>query len=489
MEQRTEFLKHLRNTHFVLVVTSIVIIVGLTGSQRIFAKAQTQLDAIINAEDAFRSDNLIKRIRNQAGGLTTTDGTAVKDFAAFLDDAVSAAWRRMEEESAQFPALELGYIDTYADFLLGAEPERYRYVYDEDLLDYTGLFHPQGTILESKGKFSYFLFDDGYRSSTLQDVKAGFDNLLAVERMYVQPTSFEYHTAMAVDEAIMNELANINADGDNVTLRLSAELKGLELTTPLHRDKHKHNMLAAQEDPYFLHDETLKPDMIVLDVTLDNTSDNAAVLFAEAPKTIEMRLPVFFNVVQPTFLEHLFREAFPNQPVASRYLAGGRSFAVLFPELAEVTQDLGSLNMENLTTYLRNQAGKGDAPITLLGVQLAQDLIEVWGILVLIGIQLYFCLHLSTYARLYSQGEEPSVFPWIGAYRDIVSRTIFSLSLALPVGVTGFLAYTQIATADSVKSLTAIYIVIEIVLFLFTAAAARKIASPKKQNTAPASPQ
>lgn len=188
----------------------------------------------------------------------------------------------------------------------------------------------------------------------------------------------------------------------------------------------------AEEDPTGYDDYDFKFDELVLDCRVRATVGEAV--------SFELVLPVMFRTQQPEFVADTLRQPNFDDTYYARYLSGAQTFARLFPELMQVSNHLMSLSPEDLGSFLEDQRQKSGAPISVLGLQVSRDLIEVWGVLLMLTIQLYFCMHYRTLLDRLTPDEDV-VFPWIGVYRHRLSALVFQFSLALPSAVTLFAAF------------------------------------------------
>ncbi len=84
--------------------------------------------------------------------------------------------------------------------------------------------------------------------------------------------------------------------------------------------------------------------------------------------------------------------------------------------------------------YLLKQVEQNNAPISVMGIQISQSLLGIWGLIFLLCVQLYFCMHYQTLVDK-MHGNKIPVFPWIGLYTNKASVAIFHLSECLPVAV------------------------------------------------------
>ena len=109
-------------------------------------------------------------------------------------------------------------------------------------------------------------------------------------------------------------------------------------------------------------------------------------------------------------------------------------FAKSFPELDSESVHIQSAKLSDLEDHLlarRQRSGEG---IQVLGLKLPRSAIELWGLVALIGVQLYLWLHLRILASRINRHDQAWETPWLALYHDSrIARTIFALTLFLPI--------------------------------------------------------
>lgn len=129
-------------------------------------------------------------------------------------------------------------------------------------------------------------------------------------------------------------------------------------------------------------------------------------------------------------LAEVIDEARVNVPVGA--------FADVFRDLSVVTHNFRDVPLEQvgrIIDALREHVG---ADLELLGVKIPSQAIRFWGILVLLGIQVYFVLHLKQLAQLETRDDLMEAV-WIAAYPSALPRTAAIFSGAILPTVTVFL--------------------------------------------------
>lgn len=111
-------------------------------------------------------------------------------------------------------------------------------------------------------------------------------------------------------------------------------------------------------------------------------------------------------------------------------------FNSTFSEIDSIAgKNLDSLSIENLINVLKSELKRSGDSTQIFGVNLPSETISTWGMIALIGLQIYFALH---FRALFSIGltRNDRKFPWIGLFCDRASRlTFISTASLLPAAV------------------------------------------------------
>ena len=171
-----------------------------------------------------------------------------------------------------------------------------------------------------------------------------------------------------------------------------------------------------------------------------------------------------FGKSEVRFIGEMLKSIESGDEVYPRYLNGARTTQELFPELHSVTSLLSSAEYSELENFIREKAEENKTPINVFGLSISSQLIGIWGVVLLLSIQIYFCIH---YNALLNQARtnEDVVFPWIALYHDISSKLVFQVSLFLPVFVCGIMFYSQGAGAFNHK---VIFLVLALLIFIWS---------------------
>lgn len=122
-----------------------------------------------------------------------------------------------------------------------------------------------------------------------------------------------------------------------------------------------------------------------------------------------------------------------HYPATWRY---GR-FEDAFRELDAITKDFQDISLEATQRIVRSESERSRDAFEAFGVKFPIETTASWGILLLLGTQVYFWLHLSEYRKIRIVAASP--IAWIGNYSSASARILFLLtSCIIPVSVTIF---------------------------------------------------
>jgi hypothetical protein len=126
------------------------------------------------------------------------------------------------------------------------------------------------------------------------------------------------------------------------------------------------------------------------------------------------------------------------------------AFSTSFKELYDATSGRQTDSFETLTSYFAAEASKPRTDtFEIFGVKFPVERASGWGIFLIIGIQLYFWVHLHELAPRLEEDDEGWGVAWIGVYRSGPARALFLGSIvALPLVTIGLL------TVNALKHIT-----------------------------------
>jgi hypothetical protein len=108
------------------------------------------------------------------------------------------------------------------------------------------------------------------------------------------------------------------------------------------------------------------------------------------------------------------------------------SFASSFSELDTVTTGIQDKSFEYITAKLAQEASKPKTDsFEIFGVKFPVETASRWGIVLIVGIQLYLWIHLYELSPKLKEGDEGWNVAWIGVYQSLPARILFLASTAL----------------------------------------------------------
>ena len=115
-------------------------------------------------------------------------------------------------------------------------------------------------------------------------------------------------------------------------------------------------------------------------------------------------------------------------------------FKNTFSEIDSITgNNLDEISLNNLIEVLKGELRRSGDSIEIFGIKIPTEAISTWGIIALVGLQLYFILHFNSLASNISKEDAEIKFPWIGMFGDIFSRAAFFAStVVLPSVVVAY---------------------------------------------------
>jgi hypothetical protein len=122
----------------------------------------------------------------------------------------------------------------------------------------------------------------------------------------------------------------------------------------------------------------------------------------------------------------------------------GDSFERTFSELHHVTQPYQELSLESVKAILEGELRRAGERIQFLGINVTEQSLTNWGIVLIFVIQLYFLVHIMELLSWLGPADPARNVAWIGLYPGIIARlTSISTAAVLPIGVQVYLALTR----------------------------------------------
>jgi len=166
---------------------------------------------------------------------------------------------------------------------------------------------------------------------------------------------------------------------------------------------------------------------------------------ADSFETVDMTMTVDATRGTLEYLDEDKRGYFYKFPVrkfiyaeVSQSLLGGEfknwktgRFTDSFPELARAAQDLDSLELEDAVKFISTEAAKGSEVFEAFGMKFPTGQITLWGIVILLGVQLYFYMYLSQLSGKLAQNDTGWDVPWLGMNTSFIAQTVFFLTVII----------------------------------------------------------
>jgi len=444
------FLQHLRSVHFTMILTAGAILLGISGGGNIYDKALVQLRDVNRLHELlgaqYITDSLVAEIDKPPDPIEEDRSNALDDL---LQHSLSEIFE-IQIDNMSSNTFKLIYDDTYFE---GDDFDSLNW-FDHHLAI---LSDGKSTNMSSLGLTSY--------GNSLGEKRASLDTVLLNSIVYVNP-SFEIAFYTAGSNAQIQEQQETvtliqGALANAETISFNIEVSSISLADDSSRTKYNEAVAITEEDPIGY--EQFDGDFDSFDLRLNISYRNGEVSPVKRLSK-KFTLPVMFTKTQVKFLGELIRGVESGDEAYPRYLNGARSTKELFPELHRVTDLLSSADYSELENYLNQQASERNSPINVFGLNIDSKLIGIWGVIVLLFIQIYFCMHYRAFIKQ-SRPEEDVIFPWIAMYNDSLSKIMFQASLFLPVVVCGFMLYTQGAGSHNNKIA---FLIIAFIIFLWS---------------------
>lgn len=176
--------------------------------------------------------------------------------------------------------------------------------------------------------------------------------------------------------------------------------------------------------------------------------------------------------------ERLLAAAFADRPEVKSIQVG--HFKDSFPDLNRYLAGLGEgppdVSFDSLSIFVDRDLARGNTPIEVMGIKIQAGEISFWGLIILIGVQLYFAIHFSAFTSELKTNRDIPRVPWIGVYGGLIpSLMLLAGVVVLPAYTAGTIAYSAVIYRDGnwwywalggVSFILAVATLVSIVLFL-----------------------
>lgn len=107
-------------------------------------------------------------------------------------------------------------------------------------------------------------------------------------------------------------------------------------------------------------------------------------------------------------------------------------FADTFPHLNEITKDLKDISFKNLDTIVAGEVKRGGGErFEFFGTKIPTSALTKWGLVILLGVQFYFYMHLNTLVERIKRRDSSLDIAWIGLYKNVFAKISVIVSGAL----------------------------------------------------------
>jgi len=154
---------------------------------------------------------------------------------------------------------------------------------------------------------------------------------------------------------------------------------------------------------------------------------------SHTPTLYEIHIPVDKSVTVSVSMRDQIIKSYPQY----QWVHSG--FKDAFEDLDKGTTGFQDLDFGHLKAVLELQAANSKDTLEAFGIKFPRGLTTRWGVLLILGIQLYLWIHL---AECRKRAFQSSDIAWIGSYKSAIARWIFAgTALLAPVGVIAFLCF------------------------------------------------
>ncbi len=142
------------------------------------------------------------------------------------------------------------------------------------------------------------------------------------------------------------------------------------------------------------------------------------VRYGTVPVTVRVQTAAQYLISQETVAS-----VFRNIP------KGG--FEYSFADLSSATKNDSELPLQDIKEFLHDEASKGGEMFEALGMKFPADKVTVWGIVLVISVQLYFALYLRQLSGKLRADDPGWDTPWVGMDTSKVGQTILFVTVVL----------------------------------------------------------
>lgn len=402
-------LQHLRYIHFSFVLAAAAIVLALSTSNTTYDLAIRQLRDVVQLKDALRSDDIAQAVMRETDGGETLEAFWTR---------VAPDWLETQDIYAD---VDIRYITidlSDPDALIDNFREEYEYE-NSWLKNRSALLASADTIHTSAYRLP------AQTGPTVEGAQDALNSLLSIADLYQKPEFYGGYLVPDNEAAPRYMLASEDIDwlNDQEQVDVSAVLKGIVFASANDRAAFQLSREEIVEDPAGYYRHGFRFDELALDLTFRTETGER--------RSMKALFPVMFEKSAPGFMLDALSGPQMDTRYRARYLAGARDFAGLFPELTAAASTLFELPPTTMERWLDERRKTEGAPISVLGLTVKRELIEIWGVVLMLAIKLYFCMHFQALCDLAPAGAPR--FPWIALYPQKIASLVFQISLAAPL--------------------------------------------------------
>lgn len=467
MDIHEESLKHLRNVHFTLILSSAIIFLSSMSINKIYDRSIEQLRDTLSLSKHLSAETFNSNLLETCPAEFGTGYEPETQFSDGLDNLLDPMF-----SEAELDDIDLSSSIYFNEFLWGGDAYYYEYEYDAE----SSPFHKFGCLLVAGDiPYAYPEFEvSGISTNTVSALSKSMDSLLKFDKILGAPTF--YHLDNIVVHYSKGEFKP-NQESPKITFDKFSELvssfesvsgsvtvSGVQLTSDADRRVIEGGYEAMTEDPEAFDYGSANPDYLFLELFI---TEQGPLDRKKRSMHFFVEFPVLFQTHPLTIVEEVFQKELPGKPYYASYLSGNRTFETLYPELFETTKNLSSLDINEAIRYLEYQKKNAGGSVDILSLKLNRDLIEVWGIVLLLAIHLYFFLHIKNYFSFARNSDENDInYPWVVIYKDRLSFVVSILTQFIPFFICSYIAYTQYTNYVEIPALNIFYLGVSMVLSL-----------------------
>jgi hypothetical protein len=113
-------------------------------------------------------------------------------------------------------------------------------------------------------------------------------------------------------------------------------------------------------------------------------------------------------------------------------------FADTFPNLSSLTKNYEELDLETIDKILEAEQSRTGDSFEAIGIKFPAEGVTRWGIVLILGIQLYLFLHLHELTPKLKPTDEGWEVAWIGVYKSRISQVLYLASSVLLPPIAAF---------------------------------------------------